>query len=88
MRGYDFHRQKPIDRYIVDFYCPDLFLAIEIDGFSHIGKEEYDEHRQRILESFGVHFLRFPDSVVKTNLDGVVMAIQEWIDNRTNNSPL
>jgi very-short-patch-repair endonuclease len=33
--GYDFHRQKPIDRFIVDFFCPDLMLAIEIDGASH-----------------------------------------------------
>ena len=80
MRGYDFHRQKPIDRYIVDFYCPDLFLAIEIDGVSHIGKEGYDEKRQRRLESLGVRFLRFLDSDVKTNLEGVVAAIGEWID--------
>lgn len=80
MRGYDFHRQKPIDKYIVDFYCPDLFLAIEIDGVSHIGKEGYDEHRQKRLESLRVHFLRFLDSDVKTNLDGVVLVIGGWID--------
>ncbi len=88
MCGYDFHRQKPIDRYIVDFYCPELFLAIEIDGVSHVGKAEYDEHRQRRLESLGVHFLRFPDSVVKTDLDGVVRAIKGWIDDHTGKSPL
>jgi very-short-patch-repair endonuclease len=35
MLGYDFHRQKPIDNYIVDFFCKDLMLAIEIDGVSH-----------------------------------------------------
>lgn len=83
VRGFDFHRQKPIDKYIVDFYCPDLLLAIEIDGFSHLGKELYDDYRQRRLESLGVHFLRFPDSDVKTNLDGVVAAIEEWIDEHT-----
>jgi len=54
MCGYDFHRQKQIDKYIVDFYCPDLFLAIELDGVSHFGKEEYDEKRQKRLESLGV----------------------------------
>ncbi len=80
MRSYDFHRQKPIDKFIVDFYSPDLFLAIEIDGISHNGKEEYDEERQKRLESLGVHFLRFLDSDVKRNLDGVVVAIGEWID--------
>ena len=40
--GYDFHRQKPIDEYVVDFYCPKLKLVIEIDGDSHEGKEEAD----------------------------------------------
>jgi very-short-patch-repair endonuclease len=38
--GYDFHRQKPIDEYVVDFYCPRLKLVLEIDGDSHEGKEE------------------------------------------------
>ncbi len=80
IRGYDFHRQKPIDKYIVDFYCPDLFLAIEIDGFSHFGKGVYDDHRQKRIESLGVHFLRFTDSDVKTDLCGVVTAIEQWID--------
>lgn len=47
LRGYDFHRQKPIDEYIVDFFCNELMLAVEIDGVSHIGKELYDAKRQR-----------------------------------------
>lgn len=46
IRGYDFDRQRPIDNYIVDFYCKDLQLAFEIDGESHVGKEKYDEERQ------------------------------------------
>ncbi len=45
MRGFDFDRQKPIDNYIVDFYCKDLKLAIEIDGESHYGKE-YKEKKE------------------------------------------
>ncbi|MFM8833835.1 MAG: endonuclease domain-containing protein [Cytophagales bacterium] len=49
--GYDFHRQKPIDNFIVDFFCYDLMLAIEIDGSSHDGKEKYDSFRQQKLES-------------------------------------
>src|SRR5699024_5241929 len=40
--GYDFHRQKPIGNYIVDFYCPDILLAIEIDGNSHRFKGRED----------------------------------------------
>ena len=45
--GYDFHRQKPIDEYVVDFYCPELKLVIEIDGDSHDGKEKEDFIRQQ-----------------------------------------
>lgn len=88
VRGYDFHRQKPIDNYIVDFYCPDLLLAIEVDGVSHFGKELYDDYRQRKLESLGVHFLRFADSDVKTNLDGIVAGIEAWIDEHTEAPPV
>ena len=43
MNGYDFHRLKPIDNYIVDFFCPALRLAIEIDGEDHFGTSEEDE---------------------------------------------
>ena len=80
MRGYDFDRQRPIDNYIVDFYCKDLQLAIEIDGESHIGNEKYDYERQNKLESLGVRFLRFEDEIVRYDLDGVVKAIEKWID--------
>jgi very-short-patch-repair endonuclease len=48
--GYDFHRQKPIDDYVFDFYCPMLKLIVEIDGDSHDGKEEADRLRQTKLE--------------------------------------
>ena len=59
--GYDFDRQRPIGNYIVDFYCKDLGLAIEIDGNTHIYKYDYDEKRQAELEKLGIRFLRFED---------------------------
>jgi very-short-patch-repair endonuclease len=59
MHGFDFDRQRPIDNFIVDFYCKELMLAIEIDGDSHDCKYEEDLKRQEKLESLGVHFLRF-----------------------------
>ena len=77
--GLDFHRQKPIDEFIVDFYCPELMLAIEIDGLSHIGKEEYDMERQSKLEKLGVRFLRFKDEDVFYNSDFVMREIEKWI---------
>jgi very-short-patch-repair endonuclease len=86
--GYDFHRQKPIDKYIVDFYCRELNLVIEIDGRSHLEKYDEDINRQHRLESLGLHILRFTDSEVKNNLIGVVSMIEDWIDTPTHDTPL
>ena len=78
--GYDFHRQKPIGNYIVDFFCYKIMLAIEIDGISHGGKEEKDEKRQKRLESLGIKFLRFDDFEVKWNVEAVMKKIKEYIE--------
>ena len=78
--GYDFDRQRPIDNYIVDFYCKKLKLAIEIDGSTHDDKIEEDRKRQARLESLGVRFLRFGDADVKRNLEGVVAEIRKWVE--------
>jgi very-short-patch-repair endonuclease len=80
MMGYDFHRQKPLDRFIVDFFCHELMLAIEIDGDSHDLKEEEDVYRQKRLEAIGVRFLRFDDRDVKNNIKKVLQTIKEWIN--------
>ncbi|MBL1215686.1 MAG: endonuclease domain-containing protein [Ignavibacteriae bacterium] len=77
--GFDFHRQRPICNYIVDFYCSELLLAIEIDGESHYGNEKRDASRQKEIEKFGVSFIRFDDSEVFYNLDGVVKSIEDWV---------
>ncbi|PIR87249.1 MAG: hypothetical protein COU11_01435 [Candidatus Harrisonbacteria bacterium CG10_big_fil_rev_8_21_14_0_10_49_15] len=78
--GYRFLRQRPIDRYIVDFYCGELNLAIEIDGAaSHDTKIEKDVERQKNLESLGVRVLRFNDKDVRYNLAGVIQSIKSEI---------
>jgi very-short-patch-repair endonuclease len=84
--AYDFDRQRPIGEYIVDFYCKDLMLAIEVDGESHDTEEAQlkDRKRQNALEAMGVRFLRFSDLDVKNNIRGVVDAIRDWI---RDNSP-
>ncbi|MCK5723414.1 MAG: endonuclease domain-containing protein [Gammaproteobacteria bacterium] len=87
MKGYDFHRQKPIGNYIIDFFCSDLMLAIEIDGISHDDKINKDIKRQKQIENFGISFLRFDDIDVKKNIKGVVVAIEEWIDRYSSNTP-
>ena len=79
MMGYDFDRQRPVGEYIVDFYCKELLLAIEIDGNTHIYRYEEDEIRQKDLEKLGIRFLRFDDMEVKTNISNVLRVIEEWI---------
>ncbi len=86
MLGYDFHRQKPIDEYIVDFFCPKVNLIIEIDGVSHCEKAQQDQQRQTRLEYLGFHFLRFWDSDVKHNMEGVLLTINDWIKQQDSNT--
>ena len=81
--GFDSHRQKPIDRYIVDFFCSELMLAIEIDGDSHDFRDRQNWKRQHRLETFGVRFLRFYDRDVKQNMEGVLTTIKQWIKEHT-----
>ena len=78
--GYGFKRQKPIGEYIVDFFSPELKIVIEIDGITHDYKLEEDNIRQEYLESISLYVLRFKDSDVKNNLDGVIISIKDWID--------
>ena len=81
MLGYDFDRQRPIDKYIVDFYCKDLQLAIEVDGYSHTLEDVKvnDQTRQERLENLGVKFIRINDLEVKNNITSVLQQIEGWI---------
>lgn len=76
--GFEFHRQVPIDNFIVDFYCHELMLAIEIDGNSHLNSELQinDIVRQDVLEKLGVIFIRFNDLDVKKNMNEVIRCLQ------------
>tara|TARA_R110001592_G_scaffold125665_1_gene335911 strand:- start:7344 stop:7739 length:396 start_codon:yes stop_codon:yes gene_type:complete len=81
-RGYDFHRQKPILHWIVDFFCYDLMLAIEIDGDYHLKNEvkKNDEDRQERIEALGISFLRFRDETIKHDIQAAIVDIEEYID--------
>jgi very-short-patch-repair endonuclease len=61
--GYDFHRQKPIDSFIVHFFCPDLMLAIEIDGVSHLQKGKADVERRGSGVKVSPHWARWPPAL-------------------------
>ena len=81
MMNYTFNRQKPLKRYIVDFYCKPLNLVIEIDGGYH--EEEVqkikDHERQQVLEEMDLNFLRFSDNEVRKNIDHVLKEIENYI---------
>lgn len=79
--GYDFHRQKPIDNYIADFYCSELKLVIELDGITHIfeGAKERDRIRTKRLNELGITVIRFDDAFVFKNIDFVLEEIDEMI---------
>ena len=80
MNGLKFRRQYGIGHFIVDFYCPELRLAIELDGDSHFNNKEvleYDKRRQEYIERVNIKFLRFTNNEVFESLEGVIQAIQE-----------
>ena len=70
--GYKFIRQKPVFRFILDFYCRKLLLAIEIDGESHIKRKNYDQARDLYLKSVNIRTVRFTNDEVLNNFDKVL----------------
>lgn len=75
--GVKFRRQHGIGGYIVDFYCSDFQLVIELDGDSHYkeGAQEYDKIRDEFMRAMGLRILRFTNIEVMNNLDEVVLVI-------------
>jgi very-short-patch-repair endonuclease len=74
--GLKFRRQHPISDYVLDFYCSELELAIEVDGLPHDLRAESDAVRQARLEAFGIHFIRVSAEDVERNREAVVNYIR------------
>ena len=84
---YRFRRQYSVGSYILDFYCPELKLAIEVDGESHIRTDvkEYDAQREEQIKQLGLTLLRFTNEDVTKNPNGVLQKIKETTESlRTN----
>lgn len=81
MYGYDFHRQKPIDNYILDFFCYDLMLGIEVDGYSHEILEVHNKDivKEKRMTELGITILRFSDFEVLRDMENVIRAIEFYI---------
>ena len=84
--GYDFHRQKPIDNYILDFFCHELMLGIELDGHTHSFEEIYerDQQKEAKMNELGIHLLRFHDDEVLNELNNVLRVIEDYIQQYDN----
>jgi very-short-patch-repair endonuclease len=80
--GHKFRRQHPVDRYILDFYCPELKLCIEVDGQSHDTEATvlYDARRTRILAAYGVTVVRLRNKHIDEQPDGAWSLIVAAVD--------
>ena len=81
---YKFRRQHPINRFIIDFYCAQAKLLIEVDGPSHLepDQQEYDKLRTEYLEELGYKVIRFSNDDVKFNIESVTGEIMRVVESR------
>jgi very-short-patch-repair endonuclease len=73
--GWKWRRQVPKGPFILDFFCPEAALVVELDGGQHSEQQAYDARRTAYLESLGLRVLRFWNSAVMENRDGVCLSI-------------
>ena len=83
IEGKRFLRQFSIKTYVVDFYCPEEKLAIEIDGATHITnvQKERDHIRQKEIENLGIRFLRFSNMEIYCDMINVINKIKTSLEN-------
>ena len=81
--GLKFRRQQPIGQFIVDFYCPEARLVIEIDGDTHADQVEYDQARTDWIQSMGYRVIRFTNHDVRENVSAVLESILDHCKTNT-----
>jgi very-short-patch-repair endonuclease len=79
VKGMHFRRQHPYNIYILDFYCFEANIAIEIDGDIHLKQKAYDEERTRFLESSGLKVVRFKNEDVELRIEWVIEVINKQL---------
>ncbi|WP_257235830.1 endonuclease domain-containing protein [Nostoc sp. 'Peltigera malacea cyanobiont' DB3992] len=77
--GFKFRRQQTIDRFIVDFYCNEARLVVEVDGEIHDYTQQEDAIRQEFLESLGLQVVRFRNEDILEKMEGVLQDIGAWL---------
>ena len=87
LRGLRFRRQHPIGNYVVDFFCPEVQLIIEVDGGQHNAPDSKDDIRTAWLESRGYRVIRFWNNDVLTNTEGVLTTIADALNETQRTAP-
>ena len=87
IKGLHFRRQHPYGMYILDFYCDEAKLAIEVDGKIHDYRIEYDRKKDEYLKRTGITVLRFKNEQVLNNIDKVLEQIKSFLNNFQTNTP-
>ena len=89
MHGYDFHRQKPIGNFILDFFCHELMLGIELDGITHHFEDVQirDKIKESKLNDLGITVLRFKDEDVYYRIEDVLEAIERYVTELEKHTP-
>lgn len=87
--GFKFRRQHPFEGFIIDFYCDETKLGLEVDGKIHMqpAQLEYDQQREAYLNEFGIEIMRFPNEEVERNVFAVARMIKERLLERRKNLP-
>ena len=82
IKNHQFFRQKPMGNYVVDFYCKDARLIIEVDGGQHYEEKNIkaDRTRDSFLKNLGLRIIRFTNLEVLKNIDGVMIKIYNTLD--------
>jgi len=97
LMGYKFRRQHPIvvelddsrhkTYFILDFYCPELMLGIEVDGSVHRNQQEYDNHRDYQLSNYGINIVRFQNDELAEPMQ-VKQKLEDIIWNMSQGKPI
>ncbi len=89
MKGYTFNRQRPVLHFIADFFCKELNLVVEVDGFTHQFEDTQrkDQQKDLALQEAGIKVLRFTDEEVLHEINVVQKTIENWIEEKESSGP-
>ena len=85
---FKFRRQHVVEGFVIDFFCKELRLGIEVDGGIHLNRKEYDGIRQMIIESEGIRIIRVSNAEIKKDPESLLVKIRQTIEDSSVRIPL